>query len=305
MVRKDLVLHLASSGRFTRPGSRRGPNCPHVASRTPNRRAQAGVRTRRTGLHSFAVLPMGGRPAPLLRSRRYSVTTTGGIGKRLPGRPPAGSPAAGAGAHLLLSLSRTRKAGDPVTRSPALHFFPPRVITGGGTPSEGTEARALVAWSLPLCRRAVGEWAPAATRQIGDASRQVQSVSASARSKVDLPRYALIPAGPQVRPRTNAGQRSAGIRDLPARPQRRHSPRDRPRRPHPHRRRDLRDHPLRHQRAPSIRAAAVTPLTRPHLRGRRLRVDRAEVVLERVCGSNRRATVVRLRGRAVRLCPWQ
>ena len=108
---------------------------------------------------------------------------TAGSPSGSPAGPSAGSPGAG-GAHLPLSLSRTRKAGDLGPRSPALHFFPPRVITGGGSPSEGTEARALHCLvPAPLCRRAVGEWAPAAARQIGDASRQVQSASASARCK--------------------------------------------------------------------------------------------------------------------------
>ena len=65
--------------------------------------------------------------------------------------------------------------------------------------------------------------------------------------------------GPEVRPRADEGQRSAGVRDLPSRPQRRHPPRDRPRRPHPRRRPDQRDHPLRQQRAPVVRAAAIAP----------------------------------------------
>ena len=64
--------------------------------------------------------------------------------------------------------------------------------------------------------------------------------------------------GPEVRPRADASQRSAGVRGLPTRPYR-HSPRDRPARPHPHRRPDLRHDPLRQQRAPMVRAAAITP----------------------------------------------
>ena len=62
---------------------------------------------------------------------------------------------------------------------------------------------------------------------------------------------------PQVRPRPDAGQRSAGVRRLPARPQR-HQPRSRPLRPHPRRRSDLRDDPLRERRAPLLRAPAFT-----------------------------------------------
>ena len=66
-------------------------------------------------------------------------------------------------------------------------------------------------------------------------------------------------AGPEVRPRADAGEWSAGVRGLPSRPRRRHPPRDRPPRPHPHRRPDLRHDPLRQQRAPVVRAAAIAP----------------------------------------------
>ena len=68
----------------------------------------------------------------------------------------------------------------------------------------------------------------------------------------------IFGAGRQVRPRADASQRSAGVRRLPARPDR-HPPRDRPLRPHPHRRPDLRHDPLREQRAPMVRATAIAP----------------------------------------------
>ena len=67
-----------------------------------------------------------------------------------------------------------------------------------------------------------------------------------------------LPRGPEVRPRADASQRSAGIRSLPARPYR-HPPRDRPLRPHAHRRADLRHDPVREHRAPMVRAAAIAP----------------------------------------------
>ena len=60
-------------------------------------------------------------------------------------------------------------------------------------------------------------------------------------------------------PRADAGKWSAGVRDIPSRPNRRRAPRDRPARPHPHERRDLRHDPLRQQRAPMVRAAAIAP----------------------------------------------
>jgi RNA polymerase sigma factor (sigma-70 family) len=59
-------------------------------------------------------------------------------------------------------------------------------------------------------------------------------------------------------PRVGAGQRPAGVRSLPAHPGG-PAPRDRPVRPHPGRRPDLRHDPLREQRAPVVRAAAITP----------------------------------------------
>ena len=68
----------------------------------------------------------------------------------------------------------------------------------------------------------------------------------------------IFALGPEVRPRADASQRSAGVRGLPARPYR-HPPRDRPPRPHPHRRPDLRHDPLRQQRAPMVRATAIAP----------------------------------------------
>ena len=68
----------------------------------------------------------------------------------------------------------------------------------------------------------------------------------------------ILAPGPPVRPGPDPGQRSTGVRRLPARPDR-HPPRDRPVRPHPHRRPDLRHDPLREQRAPLVRAAALAP----------------------------------------------
>jgi hypothetical protein len=109
-------------------------------------------------------LRRNGQPAGVL----YSGT----VPRRLPGgeerpdwqapRPPGRwqGHRTRARAHLPLSLSRTRKAGDPGTRSPALHFFPPeschrRWFALGGVRKQ----ESYIAWSLPLCRRAVGEWA--------------------------------------------------------------------------------------------------------------------------------------------------
>jgi hypothetical protein len=125
------------------------------------------------------------------------VLYSGTVPRRLPGgeerpdwqapRPPGRwqGHRTRARAHLPLSLSRTRKAGDPGTRSPALHFFPPeschrRWFALGGVRKQ----ESYIAWSLPLCRRAVGEWAqPLPGRSVTLADR-VQSVSASARCKV-------------------------------------------------------------------------------------------------------------------------
>ena len=67
-----------------------------------------------------------------------------------------------------------------------------------------------------------------------------------------------LPRGAQVRPRADAGQRSAGVRGLPARACRR-PPRGRPLRPHPRRRPDLRHDALRQQRVALVRAAPITP----------------------------------------------
>jgi RNA polymerase sigma-70 factor (TIGR02960 family) len=64
--------------------------------------------------------------------------------------------------------------------------------------------------------------------------------------------------GPQIRPRTDASQRPAGVRGVSARP-RRHRPRGQPHRPHPHRRPDLRHDPLRERRVPMVRATAIAP----------------------------------------------
>jgi RNA polymerase sigma-70 factor (TIGR02960 family) len=64
--------------------------------------------------------------------------------------------------------------------------------------------------------------------------------------------------GTEVRPRADARQRSARVRSLPARP-RRHAPRCRPLCHCPDRRPHQRPDPLRKQRAPMVRATAITP----------------------------------------------
>ena len=62
--------------------------------------------------------------------------------------------------------------------------------------------------------------------------------------------------GPQVRPRADASQRSAGVRGLPARPDRQ-PPRYRPLRPQPRGRPDPSHDSLRQHRAPMVRASAI------------------------------------------------
>jgi hypothetical protein len=65
-----------------------------------------------------------------------------------------------------------------------------------------------------------------------------------------------IRRGPEVRPRANEGERSAGVRSLPACPYR-HQPRGWSHCPHPHRRANLRYDPLRKWRTPVVRATAI------------------------------------------------
>ena len=63
---------------------------------------------------------------------------------------------------------------------------------------------------------------------------------------------------PEVRPRADTRQRSAGVRGVPARP-RRHPPRGRAHRAHSRRRAHRRDDPVREHRPSVVRAAAIAP----------------------------------------------